>query len=102
MKSLARVAVALVLACAPLAAHEGHVHRYMGTIASASNSQLSLKTTDGKTVTFKLDETTRILRGKAAAGVKDLEPGERAVVEADGGKEPSLARTIKLAEKAST
>jgi hypothetical protein len=96
MKSLARLAVALLLACAPLAAHEGHVHRYMGTIASASDSQLSLKTTDGKSVTFKIDETTRIVRGKAAAGVKDLEPGQRAVVEADGGKEPALAKTIKL------
>src|SRR5574338_475433 len=97
MKSLAALAVAFLLIAVPLAAHEGHVHRYMGTIASATDSQLSLKTTDGKTVTFKLDESTRITKGKAAAGAKDLEPGVRAVVEAEGGKEPALAKTIKLA-----
>jgi hypothetical protein len=98
MKSLVlAAAIALVVASAPVAAHEGHVHRYMGTIAAATDSQLSLKTTDGKTITFKLDETTRITRGKVAGGVKDLEPGARAVIEADGGKEPALAKTIKLA-----
>jgi hypothetical protein len=97
MKKLALLALTVLIATAPVAAHEGHTHRYMGTIASASDSELSLKTTDGKTVTFKLNETTRIMRGKEAGGVKDLEPGARVVVEADGGKTPTLAKTIKLA-----
>jgi hypothetical protein len=87
-----------VLATAPLAAHEGHVHRYMGTIATATDSQLSLKTTDGKTLTFKLDETTKIVRGKVPGGVKDLEPGTRAVIEAEGGKEAVVAKTIRVSE----
>jgi hypothetical protein len=91
------VGLALLFAPIGLGAHEGHLHRYMGTIATASDSQLSLKTTEGKTLTFKLDEKTRISKGKAAGGAKDLVPGERAVVEAEGGKEPLTARTIKLA-----
>jgi len=97
MKRLTFLVAVLLISSAPLIAHEGHAHHYMGTITAASDSQLSLKTTDGKTVTFKLDETTRITKGKAAGGVKDLAPGERAVVEAEGGKQPALARTIKLA-----
>lgn len=98
LKRLVLLSAVGVLAAAPIAAHEGHVHRYMGTIATASDSQLSLKTTDGKTLTFKLDETTKIVRGKAPGGVKDLEPGTRAVIEAEGGKEPALAKTIRVAE----
>jgi hypothetical protein len=94
--------VAFVLAASPIAAHEGHTHRYMGTIASATDTRLTLKTTDGKTVAFKLDETTRIVKGKETAGVKDLATGARAVVEADGGKEPALAKTIKLAPAPTT
>jgi hypothetical protein len=92
-------AAALVLAASPLAAHEGHAHRYMGTITSASDSQVSLKTTDGKVVSFKVDETTRITKGKVAGGAKDLAVGARAVVEAEGGKEPQVAKTIKLADR---
>lgn len=97
MKRLGLLFAALLLVSAPIAAHEGHAHRYMGTIATASDSELSLKTTDGKTITFKLDETTRITKGKAPGGVKDLAVGARAVVEADGGKAPQTAKTIKIA-----
>jgi hypothetical protein len=99
MKSLVLAGLFLLLASTPIAAHAGHTHRYMGTILTATGSELSLKTTDGKTISFKLDETTRILKGKAPGGAKDLEPGVRAVVEADGGKEPALAKSIKVAEK---
>lgn len=96
MKRLLVLIAALSIGPSLALAHEGHLHRYMGTIATAAGSQLSLETRDGKTVTFKLDEKTRITRGKAGAGVKDLEPGARAVVEAEGGKEPVVAKTIKL------
>lgn len=99
MKRLALLAL-LLLAPVGIGAHEGHTHRYMGTITAASDSQLSLKTTDGKIVTFKLDEKTRITKGKTAGGAKDLAPGERAVVEADGGKGPRTAKAIKLAASA--
>jgi hypothetical protein len=97
VKSFAMAATLVLLLAVPVAAHEGHQHRYMGTIATATDSQLSLKTTDGKTISFKLDETTKIRKGETAGGVKDLVPGARAVVEADGGKEPALAKTIRLA-----
>jgi hypothetical protein len=97
LKRLMLLAAALVLVALPAAAHEGHTHRYMGTIAAASDSSVSLKTADGKTMSFKLDETTRITKGKAAGGAKDLTVGARAVVEAEGGKPPQVARSIKLA-----
>jgi hypothetical protein len=100
MKSIVLLAALVAWTAPVLSAHEGHLHHYMGTITAASASQLSLKTTDGKTVTFKLDETTRIVKGKAPAGVRDLEPGIRAVVDAEGGKEPTLAKTVKLASSA--
>ncbi len=96
MTQLWKILAVVAIAAAPVAAHEGHAHRYMGTITTVAPKQLQLKTTSGQTVTFKLDETTRISRGRAKASKEDLKPGVRAVVEADGGAQPATAKTIKL------
>ena len=87
-----KVAVAaaftLLLSVAAVA-HEGHPHRFLGTLSTVKGSQIEVKTTDGKTVVFTLDQKTVIQQGKAKADVKELKPGERIVVSAlpvDAGK----------------
>jgi translation initiation factor IF-1 len=63
-------------------AHEGHVHKVMGTVSTLHENHLEVKATDGKTSTITLNEKTKILRGKAKVKVKDIQPGERVVVTA--------------------
>jgi hypothetical protein len=77
------VAAALVLSFAAAAlAHEGHPHRFLGTLSAVNGSQIQVKTTDGKDVTFVLDAKSVIQQGRVKAEVKDLKVGERIVVSA--------------------
>ena len=62
--------------------HEGHPHRFMGTLSAVTGSQLEIKTTDGKMVVFALDGKSLIQQGRAKAEMKDLKLGERVVVSA--------------------
>ncbi len=80
------------------AAHEGHAHKFMGTVSVVEDAQLELKTTEGKTVLFLLDAKTTYQRGKTKVDGKDIKVGERIVVsalEAPAGK-TMTAQTIQL------
>jgi hypothetical protein len=82
-------------------AHEGHVHKVMGTVATVHENRLDVKATDGKTSTVTLNEKTKILREKAKATVEDLKPGERVVVSATetkgkDGKATMIATEVRL------
>ena len=77
--------VALVVACAfpsVMLAHEGHPHRFLGTVSAVHDGQLEVKTTDGKTVVFALDAKTVVQQGRAKAGANEIKAGERVVVSA--------------------
>ena len=63
-------------------AHEGHPHRFLGTLSAVHGNQLEVKTTDGKTAVFILDEKSVIQQGRAKADAKELKVGERIVISA--------------------
>lgn len=82
-------------------AHEGHVHKVMGTVTTLHENHLEVKATDGKTSTITLNEKTKILRGKAKVKVDDLKPGERVVVTATetkgkDGKTTMIATEVRV------
>jgi hypothetical protein len=77
------VALFLVMAfgSAPrLFAHEGHLHRLMGTVAAVQGERLEIKDTTGKTSEVELNDKTKILRGTSAQTTADIKPGDRIVV----------------------
>ncbi len=77
------VTLALALLAPALAvAHEGHAHKFMGTVAAVENAQIEVKTTDGKDVVFLLDAKTTYQRGKTKTDARDIKAGERIVVSA--------------------
>ena len=71
------------LIAAPIwvAAHEGHKHTVMGTVEHVEQTSLDVKDTDGKTVSFELNDETKILRGETETPASALEQGERVAVE---------------------
>ena len=73
--------VALALSSAALA-HEGHPHRFMGTVSAVQDEQIEVKLTDGTTVTFVLDAKTIYRQGKMKVIGKLPKAGERVVVSA--------------------
>jgi hypothetical protein len=81
-----RWVAALVLALAVTvpslsSAHEGHAHKYMGTVTARQGDQLELKTPEGKTVRVVLNGKTAFARGKQKLDGAALKVGERVVVE---------------------
>lgn len=72
-------------------AHEGHVHKVLGTVLAVSAKQLDVKTTDGKSVAVALDAKTVYREGKARADRTILKVGERVVVDA---VQPEGAKTM--------
>ena len=62
-------------------AHGGAEH-LAGTVTAVQNDHVTLKMTDGKTVTFMIGPTTKYLRDKAAAKKADVNVGTRVVVDA--------------------
>jgi hypothetical protein len=80
---VAGIALFVALAVSPVAlAHEGHPHRFMGTVSAVQDTQIEVKLTDGKLVTFTLDEKTIYRQGKTKVVGRLPKAGERVVVSA--------------------
>ena len=92
------LAAAIVVAPSLVVAHEGHMHKILGTVASVQGAQLVVKTTDGKVVTVTLDAKTTFTRGKVKLDATALKVGERLSVDYMQQKTVNTAKTIKLAE----
>jgi len=93
------LAAMFALAFAPLvAAHEGHDHKIMGTVAAVHDTSVDVKAADGKTSTITLNDKTKILRGTTAMKMADIKEGTRVVITATGGgKDPFVAKEVRIA-----
>jgi len=78
-------------------AHEGHMHKALGTIASVQGEHIEIKTTDGKTVMVMMDKKTTVTRGKNKLDATALTVGERISVDYMEANNMKMAHAIKLA-----
>ena len=87
-----------IVASVPLLAHEGHVHRIMGTVTAvhAEKSHVEMKDTQGAAQSFHVDKTTKITKGKDAVALADLTPGTRVAVEAKTTNGRMVASEVKV------
>jgi len=81
-------------------AHEGHLHKALGTIASVQGEHVAIKTTDGKSVTVMLDKQTLVTRGKDKLDATALKVGTRVSVDYMEENKMLMARAVKLATTA--
>jgi hypothetical protein len=92
------MACVALLAPAVARAHEGHLHKALGTIARIDGQHVDIKTTDGKAITVMLDDKeTTFTRGKEKLDAKALTVGERVSVDYMEEKGMNMAHAIKLA-----
>ena len=82
-------------------AHDGHPHTFMGSVSAVHEHSLDLKATDGTSLTFVVDEKTKISHDKMAMTLADIKRGDRVVVTASekkhsGGKLIWTALQIRL------
>ena len=78
-------------------AHEGHLHKALGTVSAIDGPHVTVKTTDGKSLTVMLDKTTTVTRGKDKLTAASLKVGERLSVDYMEEKGMMMAHAIKLA-----
>ena len=89
------LAAALVLPAVALA-HGAHVHKVVGTVATVDGSRMTVKTTDGKTVTVVVNAKTRITQGKVKADAAALKTGSRLVAEGTENKGIVTATLVQI------
>lgn len=95
------LAVSIGALAAPALAHEGHLHKVLGTVTMAASDHLMLKDKAGKEVTVHVNLETKVVRGTNPAKVEDIKAGTRVVISAVTVKEQSgvqkmMAKTIEL------
>ena len=95
--TIAVVMTALLALPVVAGAHEGHMHKALGTIASINADKVEIKTTEGKTLTVVIGQKTAITRGKEKLDPTALKVGERLSVDYMEQKKVMIAHTIKLA-----
>ena len=91
------VACVALLAPAALRAHEGHLHKALGTVSSIDGAHVVVKTTENKSLTVMLDKGTTITRGKDKLDAAALKVGERISVDYMEEKGMNMAHAVKLA-----
>jgi hypothetical protein len=109
MKRVSGVLVLVIaFAIAPsVLAHEGHLHRLMGTVAAIHGERLQVKATTGETSEVVVNDKTKILRGVAAQKASEIKPGERVVIVMTESKDRAgnlvlIAKEIRLASPPAT
>ena len=91
------VMCAALLAPAAAMAHEGHMHKALGTVSSVDGPHVVVKTTDGKSITVMLDKETTVTRGKEKLDASAIKVGERVSVDYMEEKNMMMAHAVKLA-----
>ena len=94
---IAIVLMAALLIPVAARAHDGHIHKALGTIASVQGEHVEIKTTVGKTVTVMLDKKTTVTRGKDKLDATALKVGARVSVDYMEENKMMMAHAIKLA-----
>jgi len=102
MKKWIMVVVACVALLAPTVAraHEGHMHKALGTVSSIDGQHITIKTTDGKTMLVMLDKATTVTQGTKKLDAAALKVGQRVSVDYMEEKNMMMAHAIKLATTA--
>jgi hypothetical protein len=97
-RGIAMVAALIITLALPIGAvaHEGHPHKILGTVTSATAERLVLKTRDGKELTITIAADTKVMKDKAAATAADIAPGTRVVVTATTAKGVTTAKEIRI------
>jgi len=93
------VGATLVLLCmslAPALAHDGHIHRIMGTITAVDGKHLDVKTPSGEVLSIQINDKTQVTRAKRKIALDQLKKGGRVVVDIGNGEDPLIAREIQV------
>lgn len=103
-KRIALAAAVLLMAGTPAVwAHDGHVHKIMGTVMARDAKHLEVKTPSGEVLSIAITDQTSVIRAKKKVPIGEVQAGRRVVVAIGNGEDPLIAGEIQLGEvKAAT
>jgi hypothetical protein len=98
VKQFLMIVAALFVLALPVRsfAHEGHVHKLLGTVTKIDGAHVTLKTTAGKSETVMLDAKTTVTRGTQKVDASAIKVGQRISVDAMEEKAMLMAQAVKL------
>ncbi len=86
----------LVLGSSAIWAHDGHVHKIMGTVTACDAKHVEVKTPSGETLSVGITTKTSVLRDKRKVAIAEVQVGRRVVVDIGNGEDPLIAREIQV------
>lgn len=98
-RTLLAVMVAFVLAGGVAFAH-GNAEHVRGTVTNVSDTAITVQVSAKQTRTVTINAKTMVMRGDAHLSVKDVQVGDRVVLDVD--KKTSIASEVKLATAAAS
>ena len=95
MKRLLVLLLALGTCVSAAYAHNG-MHHVMGTVSAITDTQITVKGTDGKTQMVTVAATTKYIKGTTALALKDVKVGDHVVIHASEKDEKLTAIEVKV------
>jgi len=96
MKRLFAILLTIGLMAGVAYAHGGMIH-VMGTVASITDTSITVTTMDGKTETVNLTSDTKYARMDKSITMKDIKVGDQVVIHAAKKGNQLIAVTVKVA-----
>lgn len=96
------VALGVALGVLPrvAAAHDGHIHKIMGTVTARDAKHLEVKTPSGENLSIAITAKTVVTRDKRKVSLTEVQVGRRVVVEIGNGEDPLIAGAIQVGASA--
>ena len=77
-------------------AHDGHVHKIMGTVTARDAKHLEVKTPSGENLSIAITPKTTATRNKRKVPLSEVQVGRRVVVAIGNGEDPLQAGEIQV------
>jgi hypothetical protein len=88
--------VAALLVPTALLAHDGHVHKVMGTVTARDDRHFELETPSGEILSIAINAKTKVRREKRNVALSEVQVDRRVVVDIGNGEDPLIAREIQV------
>ena len=95
-RAVAAAFVFLLMSITPALAHDGHVHRIMGTVTAVDGKHMDVKTPSGEVLSIQINDKTQVTRAKRKIALDQVKKGGRVVVDIGNGEDPLIAREIQV------
>ena len=91
------LAVGFLALCAGATfAHDGHIHRIMGTVTARDAKHIEVKTPSGENLSIAITPKTTATRDKRKVPLSEVQVGRRVVVAIGNGEDPLKAGEIQV------